>query len=224
MTTCPGLFEPFPDWVSDGNSASSLNTFKIYGVHRETNASNINNKTTKRAYTCIDDPSPGTSLNTSCVPVSPNLVSTVLADCEMTAPTLKRLLIIAAGCCCTYTPVNTVTGVCMLCSVASSGCVCGWKIGTVDPRIEVLVGSSLSYSYPVLTLGEIFIIFLAIGGAVSFVFAVGIVKSNGRSISEYINTEVDIFSGGKKTPEICKASGGCPTTRSNFLYPKKVFK
>lgn len=82
------------------------------------------------------------------VPYPPNLVSTVLGNGDLSAPQLKRLLIKAA---------------------LGKG---------LDPRIEPLVATSIMYSYPVSTLGEIFFIFVLL--AVLFSIVLGIAMQYGK--------------------------------------------
>lgn len=126
LDAAPGLFEPFHDWRSDGGSANSLQRFipTIFGASK-----------TKLVRE--------TAVETDAVPFSPNLVSTVLAEGNLTTPDLKRLLINAA---------------------LGKG---------LDPRIEPLVNSSIMYSYPIASLGEIVATFVTI--TFLFSFTIGIV-------------------------------------------------
>ncbi len=103
----PGLFEPIPDVRSGGRSASSL----LGG--------SFTNMISRRFSPDASDPTksgfPGPE---SAIPSPPNLVSTVLAEGELSPAELKRLLIV-------YT-----------------------QTGCADPRIHPLIGSSRAYRDP----------------------------------------------------------------------------
>lgn len=106
LDAAPGLFTPFPDHRSDGNSSSSIISFR----------------------TPMGGCSPiihGWICREKEIPPPPNLVSTILANGEITLGELKRQLI-----------------------RASLGL-------PYDPYINPLIGTSKSYSKPELTLGEI---------------------------------------------------------------------
>ena len=134
-----GLFETFPDFRSDGNSASSISSLgknsvaaRVTGDRRSgslTSAPVLNNSHIGNGFI--------TKENT--VPPPPNLVSTLLVDGELTPADMKRLLVIAV------------------------------KTGEIDPRIERLIDSSTSYAFPELTLGQIFAKFAIYTLIVSFI-------------------------------------------------------
>jgi hypothetical protein len=154
----PGLYEPFPDFRTDGNSATSLPSFLS---RRMTRSSSFSKKCKKNNP---DDE----------VPIPPNLVSTVLSDDNLTPADLKRLLIQAAhayfvcsykcdpGCCCGGEMNSDMTAPCIK------------SRSRIDPRIEPLLHSSNSYYYPQLNLGDIFLIFIVFSFIISISIAVGI--------------------------------------------------
>ncbi len=134
----PGLFEPFPDWRSKGNSSSSIKTFfddRHMGVlwNRRPGMpcekyNHVNCVLKNKGISCNthDTCIPGVyNFVEDKVPGPPNLVSTVLLEGELSPLKLKCLLIEAV------------------------------KNNSVDPRIEPLVRSSTSYCSPELTPGEI---------------------------------------------------------------------
>lgn len=143
LDAAPGLFEPFPDWRSDGNTASSLSRFS------------------PNPFKTIKVPNSGEKEDE--VPPPPNLISTILAEGYLTAPELKRLLI-----------------------KASQG-------NGIDPRIETIIATSVPYSYPEMTLGEILITFILYSLIIGFVVGI-IIRFN--------------YSTG------CKIIGGCPTYKT----------
>jgi hypothetical protein len=137
LDAAPGMFEPFPDWRSDGNTASSI--LSISDTKGPVFTQMLNHKCLERIYEIVP-----LITKEDKVPYPPNLVSTVLVEGELSTAELKRLLIQAAA------------GDC------------------VDPRIEPLVGSSMEYSNPELTLGEILGSFVIYTLLVSLVLVTGI--------------------------------------------------
>lgn len=159
MDVGPGLFEPFTDWRSDGNTSSSIGPL-----------SNWNSKTT--LLNTSPDNRVGGLTKEEHVPPPPNLVSTVLAEGYLTVPDLKRLLIKAASSC--ESRKREVLK------------------EHIDPRIEMLIGSSTSYTHPELTLGEILVTFSFITVIVSVLIGIFVRINFGAS---------------------CKFAGGCPISR-----------
>lgn len=82
LDAAPGLFEPFPDYRTDGNTTVDLPS--VYGLARI-------------LRTC-NDGEDGSLLQEDSVAPPPNLVSTLLVDGDVTPANLKRMLINATRC------------------------------------------------------------------------------------------------------------------------------
>ena len=148
----PGLFEPFPDWRSRGNTSSSLKTFfdeRHLGILWNRRPGMPCEKYNKigcvfksKDIRCKNHCTGGIEILDFAedrVPGPPNLVSTVILESGLCPLELKCLLIEAV------------------------------RTGKIDPRIDPLIRSSTSYNNPELTPGQILYQTVAITVLVLFV-------------------------------------------------------
>lgn len=132
----PGVFEPFPEVRTDGQCASSISSL------------------TMGEEECVVLQSAGILPKSASRKPPPNLVSTVLADGNLSAGELKRALIHASNVVHQYKMGHI--------SRATAN-------ARIDPRIISLIGSSKSYTSPELSLGEILFTFVLYTAIVSIV-------------------------------------------------------